>query len=136
MQLVKMSRSLRILLLFPSTAGDKIPLFLIPPAASTSLLFINMVRQLDHDQPVYGLDPVGLYDDRPSLQHGREMASYNIQEIQRIQPKGPYLIGVSVFGVRVAYEMAQQIQRQGQEVGLLVVFDSSPPRLKPKITFI
>jgi len=117
------------------TAGDKTPLFLIPPAASTSLLFINMVRQLDHDQPVYGLDPVGLYDDRPHFSTVEEMASYNIQEIQRIQPKGPYLIGGICFGVRVAYEMAQQIQRQGQEVGLLIVFDSSPPRLKPKITF-
>jgi thioesterase domain-containing protein len=31
--------------------------------------------------------------------------------------------------------MAQQIQRQGKEMGLLVVFDSSPPRLKPKVTF-
>lgn len=117
------------------TAGEKTPLFLIPPAASTSLLFINMVRKLDHDQPVYGLDPVGLYDNRPHLSTVEEMASYNIQEIQRIQPKGPYLIGGICFGVRVAYEMAQQIQRQGKEMGLLVVFDSSPPRLKPKVTF-
>jgi thioesterase domain-containing protein/acyl carrier protein len=117
------------------TAGEKTPLFLIPPAASTSLLFINMVRKLDHDQPVYGLDPVGLYDNRPHLSTVEEMASYNIQEMQRIQPKGPYLIGGICFGVRVAYEMAQQIQRQGKEMGLLVVFDSSPPRLKPKVTF-
>ncbi len=117
------------------TSGAKTPLFLIPPAATTSLQFINMVRELDRSQPVYGIDPVGLYDKRPYLVTVEEIASHNVHEMQRIQPKGPYLIGGICFGVRVAYEMAQQIQRQGQEVGLLIVFDSSPPRLKPKVTF-
>ncbi|MHC4741430.1 MAG: thioesterase domain-containing protein [Planctomycetota bacterium] len=117
------------------TSGERIPLFLIPPAASTSLQFINVVRELGNDQPVYGIDPVGLYDERSHLETVEEIASYNVREIRKVQAKGPYLIGGICFGVRVAYEMAQQLSRQGQEVGLLIAFDSSPPRLKPKLTF-
>ena len=39
-------------------------------------------------------------------------------------PQGPYLLGGASFGGRVAFEMAQQLQAQGQRAALLALFDT------------
>jgi thioesterase domain-containing protein/acyl carrier protein len=52
------------------------------------------------------------------------LAAHYIQEMRTFQPEGPYfLMGLS-FGGNVAFEMAQQLEAQGQKVALLVLFDS------------
>src|SRR6185295_12090679 len=43
------------------------------------------------------------------------------------QPEGPYYLGGSSFGGLVAYEITQELLRQGQTVGLLVMFDTGAP---------
>ena len=50
-----------------------------------------------------------------------------------MQPQGPYLIGGFSFGGLVAYEMAQQLRQSGQEVGLLVLIDPTPPRFSASV---
>ncbi|WP_256973551.1 thioesterase domain-containing protein, partial [Nostoc sp. T09] len=48
------------------------------------------------------------------------------------QPNGPYYIGGYSFGGIIAFEVAQQLKAQGEEIGLLSVFDvSSPGYAKP-----
>jgi thioesterase domain-containing protein len=44
--------------------------------------------------------------------------------MRRVQPEGPYMLGGWSFGGLVAYEMAQLLQRAGQEVGLLGLIDT------------
>jgi len=56
------------------------------------------------------------------------MATYYIKELQTVQPQGPYFLGGHSFGGHVAFEMAQQLQRHGHEVALLVILDSTAPR--------
>ena len=55
------------------------------------------------------------------------MAADYLKQIRGVQPQGPYLIGGFSFGGLVAYEMAQQLRQSGQDVGLLVLIDPSPP---------
>jgi thioesterase domain-containing protein len=55
-----------------------------------------------------------------------------MMSVQRIQPEGPYYLGGHSQGGMVAFEMAQQLQRQGQKVALLALCecwtqDSRPP---------
>jgi thioesterase domain-containing protein len=53
------------------------------------------------------------------------MAAHNISEIQKIQPQGPYfLMGVCIGGV-VAFEMARQLEVQGEKVSLLALLHPS-----------
>jgi aspartate racemase len=53
-----------------------------------------------------------------------DLAAHYIQEMRALQPEGPYyLMGLSFGGV-VAFEMAQQLYIQQQEVALLALFDS------------
>jgi aspartate racemase len=57
------------------------------------------------------------------------MAAYYIELIQTVQPEGLYLLGGWSVGGIIAFEMARQIQAQGQEVSLLALIDSSLPIL-------
>ena len=114
--------------------GSRLPLFLVPPAASTSLHFAPLAQRLEPEQPLYGLDPLGL-DDR-STPHRRieRMAAHYLREIRLLQPAGPYLLGGACLGGHVAFEMAQQLTAAGEEVALLVILDSSPPSAGPSWT--
>ncbi len=107
--------------------GDKPPLFLVPPNGSTILTFTELARWLGPDQPVYGLEPLGLDGKRPPQNRVEEMAAHYIRELQTVQPHGPYLLGGRCFGGIVAFEMAQQLQRQGERVALLAVLDVLVP---------
>ena len=87
----------------------------------------DLIDCLGTDQPVYGLrygmgDPGT--DRHLSLPRMEELASHYIDEMQGLQPEGPYfLMGHSIGGV-IAYEMARQLVAKGIQVGLLAMFDS------------
>lgn len=86
--------------------------------------FDALVKRLGPNQPVYALQSQGLDGIRPHLTTIEEMAAHYISEIRVVQPRGPYyLLGYS-FGGLVAFEMAQQLQTSGEEVGLLGMLDS------------
>jgi thioesterase domain-containing protein len=55
------------------------------------------------------------------------MAAHYIEALQAVQPQGPYLLGGHSFGSWVAFEMVQQLQKQGHEVALLAILDSEAP---------
>jgi aspartate racemase len=61
------------------------------------------------------------------------MAAHYIKEMRALQPEGPYHLGGSSFGGLIAFEMAQQLHAQGQEVGLLALFDTYAPGF-PKLS--
>ena len=107
--------------------GRKPPLFLAPPAGSTVLSFGRLVRHLKPDQPVYGLEPLGM--DGKQFPHIRveDMATYYIEEIQKFQPQGPYYLAGRCFGGIVAFEMAQQLLEKGQTVAMLALLDTETP---------
>jgi len=55
------------------------------------------------------------------------LAAYFVREMRALQPRGPYFLGGSSYGGIVAFEIAQQLVRAGQEVGLLALFDTRAP---------
>lgn len=64
----------------------------------------------------------------------QELARDYIEVIREQQPHGPYrLVGMSFGGV-VAYEVAQQLRSQGEEVAFLALLDSAlPERRRDKL---
>ncbi|MEH1768063.1 MAG: amino acid adenylation domain-containing protein [Nostoc sp.] len=103
--------------------GFKPPLFLCQGFS----LYQSLVPYLDSEQPVYALiseDGQGM----PIRFNGiEELASRYINEIRTFQPEGPYLLGGHSFGGVIAFEMAQQLLSQGQQIALLALFDSYVP---------
>ena len=52
------------------------------------------------------------------------MAAHYREEMQRLQPKGPYLLGGYCLGGTIAFEIAQQLRRAGESVALLAMLET------------
>ena len=90
------------------------------------IYFNDLSRYLGPEQPIYALHyAMAEATDRAlSLPKIEDLAAHYIEEMRTLQPEGPYfLMGLSFGGV-IAYEMAQQLVAQGQQVGLLALFDT------------
>jgi amino acid adenylation domain-containing protein len=104
--------------------GSRPPLFCVHGGAGTVLLFNSLAHHLAPDRPVFGLQARGLYGRDLPHTKVEEMAAHYVSEMRAVQPHGPYLVGGWCFGGMVAYEIAQQLRRLGEEVGLLVMFNA------------
>ena len=111
--------------------GSRTPLFCIHPAAGLSWVYAPLVRLVDAEQPVFGVQSPALFDAGELPGSVREMAARYLAAIRRQQPIGPYqLLGWS-YGAGVAHEIAAQLEEAGERVSLLVMLDGYPPDLAP-----
>ncbi len=113
---------------------SKTPLFLIHPLGGHVYSYRDLIINLDSKQPVYGIQAQGLDGKADIITKIEEMASKYIEDIRVLQPKGPYLLGGFCFGGLVAFEMAQQLKKQGQEISLLAMIDTLKAGQKPILT--
>ena len=90
--------------------------------------YTELARQLGPEQPVYGLQAQGLDGLSAPLSSVEEMAALYVEAIRSVQPSGPYLLGGWSLGGVIAYEMASQLRRRGEEVELVALIDSYVPR--------
>ena len=82
---------------------------------------------LGSDQPLYGLEHQA-QDGYPALYtEVVTIAEDYLRQIREVQPHGPYLLGGYSFGGVIAYEIAQQLLRDGEQTLLLALLD--PPSL-------
>ncbi|MEM7116112.1 MAG: amino acid adenylation domain-containing protein [Chloroflexota bacterium] len=107
--------------------GHKRPFFHIAPYLISVLNFTDLGKYLDPERPFYGIQPQGLDADQPIHATIEEMATHYIKEIKMVQPEGPYLLGGHCAGAWVAYEMAKQLEAQGEEIEYLGIIDSPAP---------
>jgi aspartate racemase len=106
--------------------GSRPPLFLLHGWGGDVYAFIELARHLAPEQPVYGIQAVGLDGRQPKHTSVKEMAAHYVEEICSLQPEGPYhLCGFSLGGL-IAYETAQQLKRQRKSVAVLALLDTNP----------
>jgi len=105
-------------------AGSRTPLFWVRGGP----LYLALSRRLGTDQPLLGLHLPASDAAELSLPYKLEdIAAALVDRMREAQPTGPYnLAGLCVNGV-IAYEMARQLHNDGQEVGLLALFDAQNP---------
>jgi amino acid adenylation domain-containing protein len=108
--------------------GTRPPLFLIHTTPGDIFCYASLVSELGPDQPCYGLQSRGLHRVEESHTDIASMATYYIEQIRAIRPKGPYYLGGWCYGGIVAVEMARQLIQAGEEVGLVAVMDATAPR--------
>ncbi|MBN1220775.1 MAG: amino acid adenylation domain-containing protein [Anaerolineae bacterium] len=107
--------------------GSRTPFFCVHPADGTVFNYLQLARQLGPEQPFYGLQATRIYFDQPAHTRLQAMAADYLKVVRRVQAEGPYLLGGWSMGGVVAFEMAQQLRRQGQIVKRLVLLDSWAP---------
>jgi thioesterase domain-containing protein/acyl carrier protein len=99
--------------------GSLPPLFLCEGIG----IYYPLIQHLGREQPVYAL-VTEVSRNYPKVE---DLAAAYLAEIRTVQPEGPYFLGGLSFGGMVAFEMAQQLHKCGQEVGLLALFDTPTP---------
>jgi len=103
------------------------PLVMVHPIGGYVYLYRDLAQQLDKEQALYGIQAVGIDGKSAPLSQVEAMATQYIRALRKYQPTGPYLLGGSSFGGMVAYEMALQLQQQGEDIPLLVLIDAPAP---------
>lgn len=111
--------------------GNRPPLFCIYGI----WLYQDLAAHLGSEQPVYGVyvqEEVNLLKTNrlgqaAILTNVTDLAALYLKEIQAFQPAGPYFLAGASFGGLVVFEMAQQLQAQGETVALVALFDTESP---------
>jgi thioesterase domain-containing protein len=109
--------------------GSKTPLFCIHPVGGNVLEYYPLAHQLGLEQPIYGIQSAGLDGIQAPLTQIEVMAANYINEIQTVQPDGPYLLVGYSFGGLIAFEIAHQLESRGEKVNLLALLDTESPSL-------
>ncbi|MER7727956.1 amino acid adenylation domain-containing protein [Streptomyces sp. NPDC096323] len=108
------------------TTGERAPLFCVHPVGGLSWCYSGLLRTLDTDTPVYGLQSRGVDGVTPTAESMRSMLDDYVAQIRSVRPHGPYhLLGWSLGGT-LAQALAAELQQRGEEVGLLVLLDAYP----------
>jgi amino acid adenylation domain-containing protein len=103
-------------------AGSNLPFHCL----SSTPMFYGLAKRLGRQQPFWGVaepDTTTL----PIPYRLEDYAADQVRSIQRVQPEGPYALGGWSASSALAYEIAQQLRAEGQEVALLVLFDGMNP---------
>jgi thioesterase domain-containing protein/acyl carrier protein len=111
------------------TGEPKPPLFCIHPIGGNILEYYAFANDLDRDRPIYGLQSQGLDGQQKPFRRVEDMASHYLKEIRTIQPHGPYFMLGYSFGGLVAFEMARQLEADGEKTQMLALLDCSAPNL-------
>ncbi len=106
--------------------GKQPPLFLAHAMGGGNLWgYANIARELGEDQPVYAFKPCEP-EQIAAFPTIESMATHYIQDMRRIQPRGPYRLGGYCFGGNIAYEMACQLEAAGETVSVLALLNAWP----------
>jgi amino acid adenylation domain-containing protein len=106
--------------------------FLIHDGNGETLLYRTFAKLMPHSFTVRGISPRHMHRIPLVDATIETMAQTYVAEVRRIQPKGPYSLGGISAGGVVAYEMAAQLERAGEEINLLVLFDALQPCAPPR----
>jgi thioesterase domain-containing protein len=86
-----------------------------------------LARRLGAQQPFYALQARGLEDGQEPQSDAEAMARDYVAAMRSVQSHGPYLLGGWSVGGLIAFEMARQLEAQGEEVRLLALIDTPAP---------
>ncbi|MFT3904331.1 MAG: amino acid adenylation domain-containing protein [Niabella sp.] len=107
------------------TTGNKIPVYLIHGGALNILLYKSLSRFLDEEQPLYGIQAMGLDGDLSGLKDIDTIAHRYVREIVNQNPTGPYIIAGYSLGGIIAVEMVRQLIEMGKDVKMLGILDTN-----------
>ncbi|MGN7205929.1 amino acid adenylation domain-containing protein [Pedobacter sp. SAFR-022] len=106
------------------TSGSKKPLFLVHGGGMNILVFKSLSSYFDKDQPIYGIQALGLNYEMDVPDSIEKIVEKYLEEMLTVQADGPFmLVGYSLGGILV-YEMARQLSAMGKEVSMVGVIDT------------
>jgi acyl-CoA synthetase (AMP-forming)/AMP-acid ligase II/thioesterase domain-containing protein len=107
--------------------GGKSPLHCVHGGSREVVAFRTLAAQLRTGRPVYGLRVPPSLDKHTLPRRIEDFAAMYVRAIRTVQPRGPYNVCGYHHGAVIAFEMAQQLREQGEDVGMLGMLDGSGP---------
>jgi thioesterase domain-containing protein/acyl carrier protein len=104
----------------------RLPFFAVHPSGGNVVCYRPLVGRLDPDRPLYALQAPGLEGEQEPFLHVADLAAHHVATVRQAQPAGPYVIGGWSSGGMVAFEMARQLEQQGDHT-VVVLFDTIVP---------
>ncbi|PHM72994.1 non-ribosomal peptide synthetase [Xenorhabdus sp. KJ12.1] len=110
------------------------PLFCLPGAGASPSSLLELALSFPSQLPIYALQARGFTAEHNYPHTSVEGAARAyIRTIREIQPHGPYhLLGHS-FGGWIAFEIALQLQAEGEQVADLILVDTDEPNQQGSI---
>lgn len=107
--------------------GGRPAFFCFHGVGGNVLNYSPFAEALGPDQPLYGLQSVGLDGTTPPLTDLGAMADAYLLEIRQVQQSGPFFLGGGSMGGNLALETARRLRAEGEEIGLVILFDTVGP---------
>ena len=104
--------------------GNKMPLYIVHGAGLNVLNFNDLSTYVDPQQPLFGLQGVGMDGEAISIDTIQEIAAHYVGEVIKHNPSGPYAVGGYSIGGFIAVEMVRQLEAMNKEVKMLAIFDT------------
>lgn len=105
--------------------GSGTPWFLVHPAGGSVMGYRELAGRLL--RPLWGLEARGLHGEGKPLTEVEAMAHSYVEAIRGVQARGPYTLGGWSSGGIIAFEMARQLESQGEVVERVILLDSPSP---------
>jgi thioesterase domain-containing protein/acyl carrier protein len=107
--------------------GSEPPLYCVHAVGGNVLTYVELARHLPADQPVIGIQSVGVSEAAAPLTTIEEMAARYTADVRASRPTGAIrLLGWSM-GALLAHRMAALLVDAGRRVDLLVMLDPPAP---------
>ena len=100
------------------------PLFCVAGGGGSLIVFRELAALIDPDLPFYGVQPHSFAPGTVPKTFSAIAACY-ADSIRQIQPEGPYYLAGYSMGGHLAYEIARQMTRCGDEVAFVGVIDTT-----------
>ena len=112
---------------------DRPPAFFVFPDLPSAMSLRHLRALWGDEQNVYPLLPLAA-SMRPERSDTVEhLVEPMLSAMRAVQPEGPYALAGFSFGGLVAYELARQLDREGQQVAWLGILDTPTPETAGRV---
>lgn len=105
-------------------SGSKMPVYFVHGIGLNVMNFAEVAMYLDKNQPMYGIQALGLGRELPPTSMA-EIAQVYVSELIKHNPSGPYAIAGYSLGGFIALEMKKQLEATGRKVRALIMIDTN-----------
>jgi thioesterase domain-containing protein len=124
-------------LLLLKSGSDPIPIFIAPGGASNAQAIFPLASKIQSGHPIYAIriwDFNGITTYKNTVE---DMAQFCMNEIDKVQPQGPYLLVGYSFGGLIMLELANRLLKRGEQVAFCALLDTYPhQRYWPRTSWI
>jgi pimeloyl-ACP methyl ester carboxylesterase len=113
--------------LLPLNRGSRgRPIYFAHPTSANAWIYRALIDQAQFERPAWGMRAPDL-DWEQDVMSTSDMVQHYVTEIRRLQRVGPYSLAGFSFGGYLAFEIANRLATDGQEVEHLIMFDTPGP---------